>query len=114
MAFSKKHQKCFYPGNLSPTQGNLCKDHNRVEVNKKVTIISVLKQSRFVCVMTNHSSLQKHHRRLSCRRENVCMAINADRSLYAVGSQSHVTFIDARSIKSTNCISAVQRNCGKF
>lgn len=57
--------------------------------------------------------LQKLHRRLNCPRENVCMTINAEKSLYAVGSQSHVTFVDSRSMKNTNCISSLQRGSGE-
>ena len=41
------------------------------------------------------------------------MTINAERSLYAVGSQSHVTFMDSRTMKNPNCVAAVQRGCGK-
>lgn len=47
-------------------------------------------------------------------RENVCMSVNEDGSMFAIGSQSHVTFVDPRVAKpnSTRSIQCKQRGCG--
>jgi len=47
-------------------------------------------------------------------RENVCMNVNEDGSIFAIGSQSHVTFVDPRVPKSnaTRSIACKQRGCG--
>ena len=52
--------------------------------------------------------------RLPHPRENVCMTVNEDGSLYAVGSQSNVTFVDPRVLKicGTRSILCKQRGCG--
>ena len=52
--------------------------------------------------------------RLPHPRENVCMTVNEDGSLFAVGSQSHVTFVDPRVLKvcGTRSILCKQRGCG--
>lgn len=52
--------------------------------------------------------------RLRHTRENVCMTVNEDGSLFAVGSQSHVSFVDPRVLKhsGTKSIDCKQRGCG--
>jgi len=52
--------------------------------------------------------------RLPHPRENVCMSVNEDGSLFAIGSQSHVTFVDPRvpKINGTRSIVCKQRGCG--
>ncbi len=41
------------------------------------------------------------------------MTINSDKTLYAVGSQSHVTFMDPRTMKNINYVGSKQRGTGK-
>ena len=42
---------------------------------------------------------KKYTKRLSPLKENVCLTINADYSIYAVGSASHVQLLDANNAK---------------
>lgn len=44
----------------------------------------------------------------------MCLAINKDRSLYAVGSQSHVTLFDPRAMNISTVIQSEHRGCGKL
>ncbi|XP_064648776.1 DDB1- and CUL4-associated factor 12-like [Lineus longissimus] len=55
---------------------------------------------------------QVDSRKLPHPRENVCMALSKDRKLYAVGSQSHVTYIDTNSQKVITSVQSRQRGCG--
>ena len=47
--------------------------------------------------------------------ENVCLEVDRESSqLYAVGSRSHVTFIDSRvDSKPTNSIKSLDSDCGR-
>ena len=57
---------------------------------------------------------QKASKKLMYTRENVCMSIWKEKSVYAVGSQSYVTLVDPRSQKqSMSHIPSKQRGCGK-
>ena len=55
---------------------------------------------------------QIESRKLPHVRENVCMALSKDRSLYAVGSQSHVSYMDSRSRKTISSVQSQLRGCG--
>jgi len=51
-------------------------------------------------------------RKLQYHKENVCLAADSNRSLYAIGSQSYVSFLDARTMKSTQHVISKQRGSG--
>lgn len=59
------------------------------------------------------SILQAYHRKLPNGKENVCMCVSKEKSLYAIGSQSHVTILDPRSKKSLAVIPSKFRGAGK-
>lgn len=50
--------------------------------------------------------------KLKYQLENVCMTISWDHSLYAVGSQSHISFVDPRSAKPIASIESRERGSG--
>ncbi|KAK7477820.1 hypothetical protein BaRGS_00030898 [Batillaria attramentaria] len=51
--------------------------------------------------------------RLTCARENVCMAVSEEKNLYAIGSHSFVTLLDSRK-KTLQPIPAKNRDRGLF
>ncbi|XP_074650193.1 DDB1- and CUL4-associated factor 12-like [Tubulanus polymorphus] len=51
-------------------------------------------------------------RRLPNPKENVCLAIDKEMRMYAIGSQSHVTYIDTRCRKVIKSVLSKQRGCG--
>lgn len=53
---------------------------------------------------------QKFTRKLPKTLENVCLAQQADYSLYAVGSRSHVTLLDTRTLETTHKIPTSKYN----
>lgn len=55
---------------------------------------------------------QKHSRKLRHARENVCMVVNEDRGIYAVGSQSYITVIDDRISKDMLTVPSQQIGAG--
>lgn len=59
------------------------------------------------------SSSQTSCRKLQHIRENVCLTVNNNSSLYAVGSLSVVTLIDPRVIKTPSYVPLRQMPCGK-
>ena len=52
--------------------------------------------------------------KLKYQLENVCMTISWDHSLYAVGSQSHISFVDPRSAKPIASIESRERGSGEW
>ena len=56
--------------------------------------------------------IQKASKRLLHNRENVCMCIGERHQLFAVGSQSNVTFIDTRTFKQIDFVDSMQRGSG--
>ena len=46
--------------------------------------------------------------------ENVCLAVNEIRDFYAVGSKSHVTFVDGRTVYPVNSVMSPTFGSGEF
>lgn len=55
---------------------------------------------------------QKNSINLPYALENVCLAYEKENDLYAVGSKSHVTLVDARSLKTCHRVASIVQGCG--
>ncbi|XP_013378753.1 DDB1- and CUL4-associated factor 12 [Lingula anatina] len=80
--------------------------------NKRDQEIAALSLNGYIHLWDAVRFSQKNYRKLSYTRENVCMSFCNKRTLYAVGSQSHVTLIDPRTMKNSLTILSRQRGCG--
>lgn len=54
----------------------------------------------------------KASHRMPYSQENVCLAQQPDRNVYAVGSKSYVTFLDSRTLQETNKVPSKYVGCG--
>lgn len=68
----------------------LCFDHNRKE-------LGVLSLNAYFHIWDVETFSPVSSRRLFHPRENVCMAVSMDKTMYAVGSHSHINLVDPRS-----------------
>ena len=57
---------------------------------------------------------QKYTKKLSPLKENVCLAINSDYSIYAIGSASHVQLLDANNARQLVQPVFIKRDIGKL
>ncbi len=55
---------------------------------------------------------QKYSTKLPFCLENVCLAQENDRELYAVGSKSHISLLDAKTLKPIEKITSKYQGCG--
>lgn len=55
---------------------------------------------------------QKHSTELTYKHENVCLSKELDKNLYAIGSKSHVTFLDSRSYQTIEQIPSKYNESG--
>lgn len=74
--------------------------------------LAVLSLNAFVHVWDAKTFKQKSSRKLRHARENVCMVVNEDHGIYAVGSQSHITLVDDRMSKDMSNVSSQQTGAG--
>ncbi|XP_038078252.1 DDB1- and CUL4-associated factor 12-like [Patiria miniata] len=92
-----------------------CQDKDKVralQVNEFKKDLAVLTSNGFIYTIDMESFDQKDVEHLTYCQENVCIALSRDNSLYAVGSQSHVTFLDPRTLKSIASICSKERGSG--
>lgn len=68
----------------------LCFDYNRKE-------LGVLSLNAYFHIWDVETFSPVSSRKLFHSRENVCMAVSIDKTMYAVGSQSHINLVDPRS-----------------
>ena len=61
-----------------------------------------------------HTFKPVYDKKLRYQLENVCMTISCDYSLYAVGSQSHISFVDPKSADPIASIESRERGSGKL
>lgn len=72
----------------------------------------VLSLNAFLHVFDAQTMSQKYSTKLPYCLENVCLAQELDREVYAVGSKSHITLFDARTIQPTNKIVSTHNGAG--
>ncbi|KAJ8029823.1 DDB1- and CUL4-associated factor 12 [Holothuria leucospilota] len=73
-------------------------------------LASVVVSSGCICFWDVCQFREVQCRKLHHGRENVCLALSNSYSLYAVGSQSHITLLDSRRGK-TVCSLGIQEEC---
>ncbi|KAL8595843.1 hypothetical protein ACOMHN_012261 [Nucella lapillus] len=67
-----------------------------LSINRKKKEMAVLSLNAFYHLWDIERFTQVWSSRLPCGRENVCMAVNEDKNLYAIGSHSLITLVDSR------------------
>ncbi|XP_014667872.1 PREDICTED: DDB1- and CUL4-associated factor 12-like [Priapulus caudatus] len=80
--------------------------------NNHTQELVVLSLSAYLHIFDAQTMKQKFSRKLPFCLENVCLTNHEDYELYAVGSKSHVTFLDSRTLKPVNYIVSPYRGCG--
>lgn len=89
---------------MSPVIVKSCKNAEKIRAlsfNHKYQEFVALSLNGYIHAWDLHTFKQKSSRRLPQCLENVCLATRADCSLYAVGSKSHLTLHDSRTLRST-------------
>ncbi|XP_071795255.1 DDB1- and CUL4-associated factor 12-like isoform X2 [Asterias amurensis] len=92
-----------------------CQDKDKVralQVNEFKKDLAVLTSNGYIYTIDIETFDQLEVEHLSYCQENVCIALSRDYSLYAVGSQSHVTFLDPHSMKTITSICSQERGSG--
>ncbi|XP_022086935.1 DDB1- and CUL4-associated factor 12-like [Acanthaster planci] len=92
-----------------------CQDKDKVralQVNEFKKDLAVLTSNGFIYTIDMETFDQLDVEHLTYCQENVCIALSRDYSLYAVGSQSHITFLDPHSLKSITSICSKERGSG--
>ncbi|XP_052100678.1 DDB1- and CUL4-associated factor 12-like [Mytilus californianus] len=83
----------------------LCFDYNRKE-------LGVLSLNAYFHIWDVESFSPVSSRKLFHSRENVCMAVSIDKTMYAVGSQSHINLVDPRSPNTLTTVISKYRGGG--
>jgi len=80
-----------------------CKKGKRIRAiayNKNRNEVAAITMNAQFCVFDAQLLEQKQAKKLAISKENVCMAINSDNNIYAIGSASHVQLMNADTYKS--------------
>ncbi|XP_033125183.1 DDB1- and CUL4-associated factor 12-like [Anneissia japonica] len=107
----RSDSQCF----VSPHEKKQCQVSQKVRAikfNRKTNDLGVLSPDGLFHIWNMHRFEESFTKRLDQCKENVCMSLSEDNSLYAVGSQSHVTFLDPRDLKTVFVISSSERDSG--
>lgn len=83
----------------------LCFDYNRKE-------LGVLSLNAYFHIWDVETFSPVSSRKLFHSRENVCMAVSIDKTMYAVGSQSHINLVDPRSPNTLTTVISKYRGGG--
>lgn len=70
--------------------------------------LAVLSLNAYFHIWDIETFTMLYNRRLPHNRENVCMAVSTPRTLYAIGSQSHINLVDPRS---KNTLTTIVSKC---
>ncbi|ELT97249.1 hypothetical protein CAPTEDRAFT_101926 [Capitella teleta] len=92
-----------------------CKEAQRIRAlaySSDRTELAALSMNAYLHLWDANTFTQKIYRKLKLHRENVCLAANKLRNVYAIGSLSDVTIIDPLCLKSPIYISLRQSPCG--
>ncbi|XP_077988908.1 DDB1- and CUL4-associated factor 12-like [Glandiceps talaboti] len=100
---------------ISPLTKKQCNAGEKVRAlayNDRTQEIAALSTNGYIHMWDAHRFTQNFTVPLPYCRENVCLAISNDLSVYAVGSQSHVSFLDSRTLKSVGSIYTKEEGSG--
>ncbi|XP_070541875.1 DDB1- and CUL4-associated factor 12-like [Ptychodera flava] len=92
---------------ITPIARETCKSGEKVRAlvfNDLTQEIAALSTNGNIHMWDASTLSQKFTNELPYCRENVCLSVAKDLSIYAVGSQSHVSFLDSRTLKSVGSI----------
>ena len=90
-----------------------CKTADKVRsmcFNSRLSELAVVSTNGFIHAFDGLRFKQKLSKRLPHNKENVCMAVNDDAQLYAVGSKAHTDLLDARTLQAVRKI-PMRQNC---
>ncbi|CAG0919936.1 unnamed protein product [Notodromas monacha] len=99
----------------APILKRKCKMGEKVRTmgfNSKYPEIVAISMNAFLHIFDPFTLKQKYSRRLPHLVENVCIAVDEVKDLYAIGSKSHTTLIDGRTLTSTDKISSRMHGWG--
>ncbi|RNA40947.1 DDB1- and CUL4-associated factor 12 [Brachionus plicatilis] len=99
----------------TPTKVIKCKQSKRIRAlafnPKRNEIAAISMNSAFHYFDINRFE-QKYTKKLSPLKENVCLTINSDYSIYAVGSASHVQLLDANNARAITYPIFIKKDIG--
>lgn len=92
-----------------------CKSAEKIRgllYNHKFSELIALSLNAHIHIFDSQTLKQKYSSKLPFCLENVCLAQETDRELYAVGSKSHVSLLDAKTLNPINKIPSKYNGCG--
>ncbi|GAB6028365.1 hypothetical protein CHUAL_002533 [Chamberlinius hualienensis] len=101
MVTASQHKDSPGHASITPVITSICKNAEKVRAiafNQKHQELAALSLNAFLHVWDLQTFQQKLSYKLHNCLENVCLALRSDCSLYAVGSKSHLTLHDSRSL----------------
>ncbi|XP_076037382.1 DDB1 and CUL4 associated factor 12-like protein isoform X2 [Oratosquilla oratoria] len=100
---------------MHPVMVRRCKAAEKVRTvlfNPKLTEIVAVSLNAFIHVWDANRFTQKMSRKLPHALENVCLTKREDCSLYAIGSKSHTSLLDPRTLQHVRKVHARVTGCG--
>lgn len=100
---------------MQPLSVKFCKNAEKVRAllfNNNYQELVALSLNAYLHLWDAQTFKQKFSRQLPFSPENVCLAQQLDKSLYAVGSRSHVTLLDSRTLQPASKIPSRYQSCG--
>ncbi|XP_075209826.1 DDB1 and CUL4 associated factor 12-like protein isoform X2 [Lycorma delicatula] len=100
---------------ITPLVTKECKAAQKVRAlafNKAGRELAALSLNGFIHIWNAEMFKQKLSRKLPSCQENVCMTVQHDGSMYAIGCRSYTLLLDSRTLQSIKKISARYTGCG--
>ncbi len=101
----------------TPTKIAKCKQSKRIRAlayNPKRNEIAAISMNAAFHYFDVKRFEQKYTKKLSPLKENVCLTINDDYSIYAIGSSSHVQLLDANNARPLTTPIFIENEIGKI
>ncbi|XP_068219928.1 DDB1- and CUL4-associated factor 12 homolog isoform X1 [Palaemon carinicauda] len=102
-------------GHIKPVKVKQCSGAEKVRAvifNPNLVEIVALSLNAYVHVWDANRFAQKMSKKLPHAMENVCLTRKEDSSLYAIGSKSHTTLLDPRTLHYVKKVNARITGCG--
>jgi hypothetical protein len=104
-------------GFMVPTKVIKCKQSKRIRAlayNPKRNEIAAISMNAAFHYFDVTRFEQKYTKRLSPLKENVCLSIDNDYSIYAIGSASHVQLLDANNARQLTAPIFIKKDIGNL
>ncbi|XP_026463683.1 DDB1- and CUL4-associated factor 12-like [Ctenocephalides felis] len=100
---------------LKPLVVKECKSAQKVRAlcfNKKLKEIAVLSVNGYIHIFSAETFAQKLSRKLPSTQDNVCLTIQEESGMYAIGCRSYTILLDSRTLQAVKKITSRYSGCG--